>query len=496
MSDQNKRVEPVRFEPAAPPAVEEGARAPIQRNWLLPALGGLLVLALLVFFWLPSQVDTDAIEADAAAAAPARARLAVEQVTPWSDAQLARQRKAAQEILAELLDEQFLLEELLVNEWAEQEFTAAQELATLGDEQYRQQQFLEASANYQAGLDAMLAISARVEEVFQQQLQLGLEALASDQAAAAIAALELAVNLRPDLPEPQLALARARNLEPLLALLEQATAMAASGELEQAKTVLQQARRLDPQHTGAEVQLRNVQRDISRRNFNQAMTAGYLALDDVRYDEAERQFLKAQAILPASAETGGALQQTRTARTQAQIDAFRQRATAAEQREAWESAVTAYREILTIDESVVFARAGLIRSQTRFKLDKSLRLAVTKPERLSEELIYRNTSKLYQQALALEHKGPMLRKQLRQLDELLQLALKPVSVLLRSDEATDVTVYKVAHLGTFKRQQLTLKPGTYTAVGVRAGYRDVRQQFTISHDGDGSIIEISCTEPI
>jgi hypothetical protein len=496
MSNQNKRVEPVRFEPAAPPAAEGELRAPVQRNWLLPALAGLLVLALLVFFWLPSQVDIDAIEADAAAAAPARARLPAEQASPWSDAQLARQRKAAQEILAELLDEQFALEELLVNQWAEEEFTAAQALATRGDEQYRGQQFLEASASYQAGLDAMLAISARVDEVFQHQLQLGLEALASDQAEAAIAALELAVNLRPELPEPQLALARARNLEPLLALLEEAAEVAASGELESARGLLQQARKLDSQHAGAEVQLRNVERDIARRNFNQAMSAGYQALDDTRYDEAERQFLKAQAILPASAETGGALQQTRTARTRAQIDAFRQRATVAEQREAWDTAITAYREILTIDESVVFARAGLIRSQTRARLDKGLRAALAKPDRLGEELIFQNTSKLYQQALALEQKGPLLRKQLQRLDELLQVAQKPVSVLLHSDEVTDVTVYKVAHLGTFKRQQLTLKPGTYTAVGVRPGFRDVRQQFTISHDGDNSIIEISCTEPI
>lgn len=312
----------------------------------------------------------------------------------------------------------------------------------------------------------------------------------------AIVALELAVNLQPELPEPQLALERARNLEPLLALLEQANDAADTGELEQARSLLQQARSLDPQHAGAQVQLQNIERDISRRNFNLAMTAGYQALDDIRYDEAERQFLKAQAILPASAEPSSALQQTRTARTQAQIEAFRQRATAAEQRENWEQATVAYREILAIDESVVFARAGMIRSQTRAKLDKSLRIALSKPERLGETSVYQSVSKLYQQALALEQKGPLLRKQLQQLDAVLQVAQTPVPVLLRSDEVTDVTVYKVAHLGTFKRQQLSLKPGSYTAVGVRAGYRDVRQKFTITPDGASSVIEISCTEPI
>lgn len=496
MNNQNRKVEPLRFEPAAPPASEEAAVTRRPRNWVVPALGGLLVLAFLVFFWLPSQVDIEAIEADALAAAPAKARAPTEQVTPWSDAQLARQRKAAQNILEQLFSEQFALEELLVEQWAGEEFATAQAMAASGDEQYRQQLYLEAGVSYQAALDAMLAISTRVDAVFQQQMQLGLEALASDQPAVAIVALELAVNLQPELPEPQLALERARNLEPLLALLEQANDAADTGELEQARSLLQQARSLDPQHAGAQVQLQNIERDISRRNFNLAMTAGYQALDDIRYDEAERQFLKAQAILPASAEPSSALQQTRTARTQAQIEAFRQRATAAEQRENWEQATVAYREILAIDESVVFARAGMIRSQTRAKLDKSLRIALSKPERLGETSVYQSVSKLYQQALALEQKGPLLRKQLQQLDAVLQVAQTPVPVLLRSDEVTDVTVYKVAHLGTFKRQQLSLKPGSYTAVGVRAGYRDVRQKFTITPDGASSVIEISCTEPI
>ncbi len=496
MKDHNKKVEPLRFEPAAPPAVENDSRPLTRHNWVVPALAGLLVLAVLVFFWLPSQVDTEALEAEAAAATKLRKRAPTEQASPWSDAQLARQRKVAQEVLTELLDEQFSLDELWVEQWASDEFSAAQTLATTGDEQYRQRQYLPATESYQASLDAMLAISARVEDVFLRHMQLGLEALASDQAAAAVTALELASALRPELPQPQLALDRARNLAPLLVLLEQANEAHEGGGLEQARTLLKQARQLDPQHAGAEVQLHNIEREIARQNFNLAMTAGYQALDDARYDEAKRQFLKARSILPASAETGGALAETRSARTQAQIKAFRQRASAAEQREAWSAAITAYQEILAIDESVVFARAGLIRSQTRARLDKGLRSALAKPERLGEDTIFQNTSRLYQQALALAHKGPLLRRQLQQLNELLEVAQLPVSVLLHSDEATDVTVYKVAHLGTFRRQQLSLKPGTYTAVGVRDGYRDVRRKFTISPNGENPIIEISCTEPI
>lgn len=500
MSDQNKKIEPLRFEPAAPPTTavpdsKPGATA-AGRNWVLPALGALVIIGLLVIFWLPQQVDTSAIDAEAAAASPARSKPSAIDVSPWSDAQLARQRKAAQEILAELLDEQFLLEELQVMLWAEEDYSAAQALATSADDQYRQQQFLEAAASYQAALEAMQAIGDRVDEVFEAQLQAGLDALNSDQAATAITALELAVILFPDHEGAIEALARAHSLAPLLALMQEATDAREQGELESALGFLQQAHGMDPQHSGAEAQLHSIEREIARRNFNRAMTAGYQALDDVRYDEAERQFLKARAILPAAVETESALQQTRSARTSAQIEAFRRRAVEAEGRESWTQAIQAYREILTIDETVVFARAGLIRSQTHARLDKNLRIALAQPDRLGDEAIYRNTRALYQQALGLQQKGPVLRKQLEQVEELLRLAVIPIPVLLHSDELTEVTVYKVARLGVFRRHQLNLKPGTYTAVGVRSGYRDVRLQFSVAHNQANRTIEIACTEPI
>ena len=226
------------------------------------------------------------------------------------------------------------------------------------------------------------------------------------------------------------------------------------------------------------------------------MTAGYAALDEGRYDEAERQFKSAQKILPAATEPADALAETRIARTQAQIQAFRGRAESAAERENWNQAVAAYQEILAIDDTVVFARSGLLAAKARAQLDQRLKEALARPERLSNDRVYQDTRALYQQALSLESKGPLLRQQLARLNDLLEKAAIPVPVLLHSDEQTDVTVYKVAHLGTFRRQQLSLKPGVYTAVGVRRGFRDVRKKFTVNHDQQSQVVEIACTEPI
>lgn len=513
MNDQNKKVEPVRFEPAAaekpeaaPPETRGRQAAPTRGGhgkWIVPALGGLVLLALLVFFWLPGQVSPERIARDIAArestetaTASNRPRPAEEQASPWQDAQSARERKAAQDVLADLLEVQFALEEMSVEQWAAEAFEDARSLAATADEQYRQQEFTEAAASYTEALEAMRAIQASADDIFRQQLDDALAAIRSDQAEPAIAALELALVIKPDSAEAAAALVRAQNLGPLLETMALANSARAEGDLERAIELLQQAVAADPEHPGAAAQLADTRRELAKRNFNQAMTAGYQALDAGYFDKAERQFKAAQAILPAAVEPQDALAEARTARTQAQINAWRQRAESAEAREDWSQAITAYQEVLDIDNTVIMARGGLARSKTRAQIDQRIQQVLGDPLRLSNESVFRDTQALFQQALGLDSKGPRLRKQLAELEELLEKAQVPVPVLLRSDEMTEVTVYKVARLGTFRRQQLSLKPGVYTAVGVRNGFRDVRKKFTVDHDQQSLVVEIACTEPI
>ena len=219
-------------------------------------------------------------------------------------------------------------------------------------------------------------------------------------------------------------------------------------------------------------------------------------MDGGDFDAAEKQFLAAQRILPSAAETESALLDARTSRTRQQIDTLRKQADEAERTEQWQQAANLYQAILGIDQTVVFASAGSARSKARTELDKGLQKILDKPDRLSDASIYSRAQYLAQQAGSTPEPGPRLRQQTAQLNELLRLALTPIAVLLQSDEQTDVTVYRVAHLGTFARHQLELRPGTYTAVGVRNGYRDVRKKFTLSHEQASPVIDIKCTDRI
>ncbi len=65
-----------------------------------------------------------------------------------------------------------------------------------------------------------------------------------------------------------------------------------------------------------------------------------------------------------------------------------------------------------------------------------------------------------------------------------------------SNNLTQVAVYRVGQFGAFSQKELQLRPGTYTAVGSRAGYRDVRKEFDVE-PGKGPVsVLVQCEEPI
>ena len=92
--------------------------------------------------------------------------------------------------------------------------------------------------------------------------------------------------------------------------------------------------------------------------------------------------------------------------------------------------------------------------------------------------------------------GPRLADQRDELSRLLKRAATPLTVELISDNLTDVSIYKVGKLGAFASTQLSLRPGTYVAVGSRPGYRDVRLEFRVAPEIDMQPVVVRCEEKI
>jgi hypothetical protein len=90
----------------------------------------------------------------------------------------------------------------------------------------------------------------------------------------------------------------------------------------------------------------------------------------------------------------------------------------------------------------------------------------------------------------------VLKNQIAKLDDWLVRADQPVQVAFESDNATHVTIYKVGELGVFAQRSLELRPGSYTVVGTRPGYRDVRRQINVTPGAPLDPIVIRCEDRI
>jgi tetratricopeptide (TPR) repeat protein len=521
MPSHKDPVKPIPFDvvqPAPiPTATAHKADVEVHRGtpaWVLPALGALIVLALLVFFWLPDNLQSPKSAPAPTAAEPAGetsagkgsanqadataegASSAGTEASPWSDAQAARLRKQAQDVLAQLLDLQFALQERGVEKWAPAPFAAAKTVAAEGDALYKKREYEPAVARYQQSLASLQALQESMPQELKRLLDQAQQAIDAGDATAARAALQLAALIEPGNGDIAELLRRADVLPQLLPLLQAAASAVAAGDLPQAQQLLQQATALDPQHLRAQSELQRVTATLNEKGFNEAMSQGYAALNAGRFDSARKAFGTAAKLQPGSKEAASALREVRSAEAARQLASLEQQGRQHEQGEQWQKAVATYEQAQKIDSSVVFASEGLKRSRARAQLEQQLRTAIDDPQRLSDTAVAAATAQLLAQAKLVTPRGPALEQQITRLDTLLRQAGTSVAITLRSDKETEVLVLKVAKLGRFKEHELKLKPGNYTAVGSRNGYRDVRQNFTIAADRTPAPVTIICSDPI
>ena len=92
--------------------------------------------------------------------------------------------------------------------------------------------------------------------------------------------------------------------------------------------------------------------------------------------------------------------------------------------------------------------------------------------------------------------GPRLAGQVQELGQLLAVASRPVPVRFESDNLTSVTILRFGSLGRFQSRVVDLKPGAYTVVGSRDGFRDVRRTIRVGAEGVADAVVLRCEEAI
>lgn len=483
-----------------PLGFEELNRSDAEKKKHTRILGGifflLLVLVAGVIFVLPRFISPPDPASSSVVVVNPRPTTAVNEVSPFDEAQRLRQRESAQNTLAELLDLQEMLEDKEVEIWAPDQIDRVFELAAQGDEAYRNQEFTNAESFYLQGLEVLQTLEADLPTVFDRYMATGAQAILDGEPAQAEESYSIAVLINPDSGDAVTGYDRAQILSRVLAVIDEGLELHELNQLEEARTRYREALDIDPAHIGAQELLERVNTDILNRDFSDAMSRGFSALGSGNPEQAEAAFREALVLKPDSPEANSALEQTISQMTLSAINIHLEAAREFVAQEQWQRALEEYDAALAIDPNVVSAREGRSQANSRNNLDNYLETVNNDPLRLAEDNVYQQAVGIYNEATKITGDWPRLDGQLVTLRGFLERATEPVTVRLQSDGLTNVTVYQVAELGQFTNQTLDLTPGTYVAVGTREGYRDVREEFIVGFDGQSPVVSVQCDEEV
>ncbi len=475
--------------PAAPVAV--AVRPPTRRLPILvwTAFALLAVLLVGVVFFLPDFVAQQ--QPATVTEAPRRAMPEDNELEKAAELK-ARAEEAAGQFQA--MDEELLARG--VQDWGGVDYRDAQAIAATAGEALTSGRYESAGDAWQRAVSALEGLREKGGELLRLSLERGAEALREGRRDAAEREFGMALVLDPGNPVASAGLGRAENIERVFAAYSDGVRLEQEGDLVAALARYREVMELDPEFAGPSEAIPRVQAAMVERRYTSAMSEAYASLADKHFEDAIRAFETASRIRPSAAEPAEGITRAREEKRVAEIADGRSRAQALEAAEKWQEALTVYRSILAEDGAVVFAQSGSRRAGARAALDARLQGLIDDPERMYSAQVQEAARSALAQAATIQQPGPRLQGQISRVENLLTEAVRPVRVTLQSDNLTEVVLYQVGRLGTFDQFQLELRPGTYTAVGTRKGFRDVRQQFTVHPGEPAGPYTIRCEERI
>ncbi|MGH8150551.1 MAG: protein kinase domain-containing protein [Steroidobacteraceae bacterium] len=145
-------------------------------------------------------------------------------------------------------------------------------------------------------------------------------------------------------------------------------------------------------------------------------------------------------------------------------------------------------------------QAGLLpgeaHSSAKADLMRRLRGLVDDPSGLTSKAIRAEAAALIREERAMPSAGAALRLLAARLTVLVQEYGLTVRVALVSDDQTQVEIPEIGIFGAFERREIDLKPGDYTVIGTRPGYRRVERELTVVPGQPLEVVSVTCDAQI
>jgi tetratricopeptide (TPR) repeat protein len=407
-------------------------------------------------------------------------------------AEVALQRQRAEEQLADFTLARKDLEQKGASEWGGNLYADMMRISGEADASLIDEEYVTALEKYSLATARANELADQMGDVFLQLMEKGRVALEEGDGETARQGFRLALMIDPANESAQHGLERAEKVEAVTELIETGKQHEENGNVSFAHADYQEAFRLDPESEEARKGLNRVKSQIKNEEFQRLISEGLAAFHHNELQLARKKLLKAKSFKPESREVKDALAEVDQGIRLAGITELRKKAMTAEGMENWKEALASYLAALEIDKNVQFAVQGKERVLKQIQIDKRVSFFLRDPDVLNADPQLEHALSLVHDIEKMESKGPRRAAELKELRRLVTAAQTPVKLIIESDNVTEVAIYKVGKLGRFNVRELDLRPGTYTVVGARDGYKDVRQSVVIKSGQNELRISVKC----
>jgi hypothetical protein len=458
---------------------------------LLIAGGGWLLHFLSKKSFQPAETENSALPAE-----PIKAENNIDPLqkppTEVAPAQLAADKTHAEQKLGQYLAARHELDQKAVSEWGGDLYLKMTELGRQADARFMKDQYNMAATLYKSASNLAGELSGQADTALQRLLSEGNQALDGGDGTLAQHNFSVALKIAPAEADAQQGLKRAETIETVMQLVGSGRQHEINNELSLARSDYSKALKIDSEYKKARQGLDRIDALIKEEQFQQLMSDGLAAFHRKEYQFARVRLLKAKILNPESREVSDALMQVDQAIRLSGIDKLRLVAQKAERSEDWQSALKSYLAVLDIDKNLQFAIRGKEQALEQIQIAKRISFFLAKPQILESDNQLKNARLLLVQAGEITPRGPALTAHIKKLEQLVDVAQTPVKIAIESDNLTRVAVYRVGKLGRFSVHELELRPGTYTVVGTRDGYQDVRQKIVVKPGLQSLRITVKC----
>ena len=373
-------------------------------------------------------------------------------------------------------------------------YTLAVNASDQGRDQIQQKNATAAIESFEFGLSKVEELKQAAEELANNQIARIENALNTNDIDVALSSLEQLQTLNPEHPQIPPLQQKVSTLQSLQAELANLDALVAERQF---KAALSGYDRLIAAHPG--VAFLSEQRAVAERQFIDFQVRPIIAKAERLYEEGALeesllQFKQAQRLLPNDPTVQEAIEIIEQTLRERMIVQKLDLAYAAYENRNWKRARTLYGEVLSLDPNHPEAQQGhkratewairMIQYETWMEQAQQAYSAGRMPEAINR----------FNQGIAIKPDSLELTPAQQAMQQDLARQAEKVTVRIRSDNKTYISVIGKLPPERFKTKELELYPDVYTFKAQRSGYREVEKSVAINANNAENVVDVRCTE--